>query len=124
MADDCYLWNAQGKADPSGFGEDYSFPYVTQVQSHFYGSSSNPLEPPSPIQWDMRTVVDASNPSAPTAYVNYNHTCYPAHQIKVNSTVVYSYIPPSNSATVIFNCLALVNAKVIGQTAATPVSPQ
>jgi hypothetical protein len=115
IANDCHLWNASGKADPGGFLYDVSFPYAHQGQVHFDGSSSNPLDPAAPILWDMRTVVDTTNPSKPTAIVNYNHTCYPSHQVKVNGTIVYLYTPPQNDSGYIFNCLALHLNKVVGQ---------
>jgi hypothetical protein len=116
---DCKLWNDVGKATPA-FAHDETFPYATQAQSHFSGSSTNPLEGPAPITWDMRTVIDATNPAAPTAYVNFNHTCYPAHQVKINGTLVYSFIPTDNTVTHIASCLLLGQGKIIGQT--SPVS--
>jgi hypothetical protein len=122
IANDCHLWNASGKANPGGFLYDVSFPYAHQGQVHFDGSSSNPLEPPAPILWDMRTVIDTTNPAAPTAIVNYNHTCYPSHQIKVNEKVVYLYTPPENDAAYIFGCLTGILTKISGhQTTPTPV---
>jgi len=94
-----------GQATPN-FSHDESYPSAHQGQSHFVGSSSNPLEnQTATITWDMRTVLDTANPQSPTAYVNYNHTCYPAHQIKVNGVVIHSYIPPDNSPSCLFTCL-------------------
>ncbi|HVJ05868.1 MAG TPA: hypothetical protein VM578_09365 [Candidatus Saccharimonadales bacterium] len=119
---DCNLWNDKGQA-PIDFSHDESFPYAHQAQSHFSGSSSNPLEVPAPIQWDMRTLIDTTNPVAPTALVNYNHTCYPAHQIKVNGQVVYLYQPPSNDVTYIFGCLALQQGKIVGQQSKSTTVP-
>jgi hypothetical protein len=121
IPDDCILWNDAGKADPSGFSHDESFPYSHQGQSHFAGSTCNPLEPCATIDWDMRTVIDTSNPQAPTAYVNYNHTCYPAHQVKVNGQVVYNYTPPSNDPSYVSSCLLFKLNKRIGQTQPVPV---
>ena len=69
----------------------------------------------------MRTVLDTTNPSSPTAYVNYNHTCYPAHQIKVNGAVIYSYIPPDDSSNYLFTCLVLHDYKRVGVTQPTSV---
>jgi len=126
IANDCYLWNASGQAPTTGIAYDVSYPYPHQGQVHFDGSASNPLESSwAAIQWDMRTVVDATNPSAPTAIVNYNHTCYPSHQIKVNGQVVYLYTPPSNDLAYITACLVLNgNNKIIGQqTTPTQVPP-
>ena len=121
---DCYLWNDQGKANPAGFSYDVTFPYPHQGQVHFSGSASNPLElAPAPITWDMRTVVDNSNPGSPTAYVNYNHTCYPAHQVKVNGQIIYLYTPPENDISYIAVCLSGLN-KVIGQTNPMSVPPR
>ena len=117
VANDCYLWNNSGKASTSGLLYDVSNPYAHQSQVHYDGSASNPLESQlGAIQWDMRTLIDTSNPSAPTALVNYNHTCYPSHQIKVNGKVVYLYTPPSNSLTYITGCLVFNgNNKIVGQ---------
>jgi hypothetical protein len=125
IPNDCRLWNQSGTASPSGFTYDASYPVAHQGQVHFSGSASNPLEPPAPINWDMRTVINTPNPAAPTAIVNYNHTCFPAHQIKVNGTIVYLYTPPRNDTTYIFGCLALQSGKIIGQqSSSTPVPPR
>jgi hypothetical protein len=126
IQNDCYLWNNKGKADPSGFTYDVTFPYSNQGQVHFAGSSSNPLESQlARISWDMRTSITTSLTSSSTALVHYNHTCYPAHQIKVNGTVVYLYTPPRNDTTYLFNCLVLQLDKVTGsQSTATPVQGQ
>jgi|GEM_PF-4635177 len=122
---DCYLWNDAATASPSGFTHDESFPYSTQGQSHFAGSASNPLElVNAPIDWDMRTVIDDSNQQSPTAYVNYNHTCYPSHQIKVNNQIVYLYTPPRNDTTYIFGCLVVQSGKITGQTVPVQVPAQ
>jgi hypothetical protein len=114
VANDCLLWNLAGQATPN-FSHDESYPQAHQAQVHYTGSVSNPLEiVTAPITWDMRTVLDTTNPQSPTAYVNYNHTCYPAHQVIVNGTVVYAYFPPDNSAFYILGCLFFQTGKVIG----------
>ncbi len=121
IPNDCYVWNNAGKAVPN-FSYDVSFPNAHQGQVHYTGSVSNPLESQlATIQWDMRTVIDATNPQAPKAYVNYTHTCYPAHQIKVNGAIVYSYFPVREDPNYIFNCLSLHTGTVTGQTQPTPV---
>jgi hypothetical protein len=116
IPNDCYLWNNSGKAIPA-FPYDVTFPYPHQGQVHYSGSASNPLESSlATIQWDMRTVLDTTNPQSPTAYVNYNHTCYPAHQIKVNGSIIYSYQPSYNDPNYLYQCLTLHVGTVIGQT--------
>jgi hypothetical protein len=116
IPNDCHLWNAAATST-QGSAFDVSYPYSHQAQVHFDGAVTNPLESNAPITWDMRAVIDTTNPQAPTALVNYNHTCYPSHQIKVNGAVVYLYTPPENDLTYIFDCLALELNKVIGQQA-------
>jgi hypothetical protein len=74
-----------------------------------------------PITWNMRVVVSTANASAPTAYVNYNHTCYPAHQVTVNGSQIYLYTPVSNTFAYIAVCLSGTSAsKITGQT--NPIS--
>jgi hypothetical protein len=84
-------------------------PPVTTVP--FTGSAQNPLEPPvaPSIYWYMNVVINESTPSAPTAYVVPSHTCYPAHVVKVNGTVVYSYTPTRNDPFYLVECLAPTN---------------
>ncbi len=116
IPNDCYLWNAAATATPA-FSYDVSYPYAHQAQVHYTGSAANPLESSlATITWDMRTVLDTTNQQSPTAYVNYNHTCYPSHQIKVNGVVVYFYTPPSNDPSYLFGCLVLHTNKLVGQT--------
>ena len=58
------------------------------------GSGTNPLEPLSPpIVWDIKVQIQNYNPTGstanPFARVTGSHTCYPAHTVKVNNTVIY-----------------------------------
>jgi hypothetical protein len=70
------------------------FPYSTQAQVLFTGSGTNPLEAPRAlITWQRNVIVDESNPVAPTAYVSFNHTCYPAHTVTVNGMTIYDKQP-------------------------------
>ena len=122
VSGDCYHWNASGTASSSSWShtETYS---STQGQELLIGSAGNPLESSAgPITWNMRVVTDTSKPSSPTAYVNYNHTCYPAHQVFVNGTQVYLYTPSLNSFAYIATCLSgISSSKVTGQTSAVAV---
>jgi hypothetical protein len=114
---DCKLWNRSGQALMTDMQiPTASFPYATQAQVLFIGDASNPLQSAidPPIRWNNRVVVDESNPTAPTAYVNYNHTCYPAHVVFVNGTKVYEYLPPQNDIYYVARCLFQDNPKVTG----------
>ena len=117
---DCYLWNAAATASSAGFthSETYS---TNQGQELFIGSAGNPLESlAGPITWNMRVLLNTTNVSAPTATVNYNHTCFPSHHVVVNGEEVYLWTPSSTSFAYIALCLGGYN-KVIGQTSAIPV---
>ena len=92
---DCYLRNEVGKADPS------SWTYNATVNPSgalvtMKGESQNPISTPKigSIKWNMTVHVDAV---ANTGYVEYSHSCYPAHQVRVGNTNLYVYPPPSNS---------------------------
>ncbi|HXZ80065.1 MAG TPA: hypothetical protein VEG30_09060 [Terriglobales bacterium] len=125
IPNDCHLWNASGFADTSSMGLVTSFPYAHQGQVEYSGAAQNPLESTyAPITWDMRTVLDTTNPQSPTAYANYNHTCFPSHQIKVNNAVIYLYTPSRYDLTYITYCLYFQYGKITGQTTATTVPPQ
>jgi hypothetical protein len=55
-----------------------------------------------------------SEAKAQCAYVNYNHTCFPAHQIKVNGQIIYAYSPPSTDPLYVFGCLVQHINKLVG----------
>jgi hypothetical protein len=99
VPNDCLLWNAKGHADTSAM-LGHSVTFVSSTSSvNLYGFGANPLEQFEPpglgVSWNMTVNIDSSKK---TAFVNYTHTCYPAHIVKVNGTVVYSYIPgPDNT---------------------------
>ena len=117
IANDCYLWNNAQTASTSGMYSSVSYPFASQGQFLAYGSAGNPLESDwAAINWNINTVVNDPNPAQPTAYVNYNHTCYPAHIVKVNNQVIYTYTPPSNTPAYIGLCLTGINPHVTGQT--------
>lgn len=120
---DCYLFHASAHAGTGGlfFGASYS---GSQATIHFYGGTANPLETGSPeISMDVHTVVNGSNPQAPTAQVYFSHDCYPAHRVTVNGQIVYSYVPPDNSLYFIAQCLYGLG-QVSGQTSIQSVPPQ
>jgi hypothetical protein len=110
---DCYLWNESSPPNPTIAMGYYELFYpdlpLHQGSVEFVGSVRNPLEDLSvlgPIQWDMVTTIDTSNPQSPTATIVANHTCFPAHQIKINGEVVYSYYPTQTDSLYITRCLA------------------
>jgi hypothetical protein len=109
IPNDCHLWNQSGQAPYSNFSHVPLNEGTNLGALQFSGSASNPLQTTwAAISWNMITTINVSNPAAPTASVTYNHTCYPAHQVKVgpNNTVVYSYTPPYNNLAYLAYCLA------------------
>lgn len=119
---DCFKFNEEAKADPSGFRYETSFPFTNQGQVRFWGTSANPLETQiGGIRWDIRVVVNTQTTGSATAYVNYNHSCFPAHRVVVNDAQVYSYIPPRQDIVYVANCLLLLRDPVVGQTPASSV---
>ena len=122
---DCLKWNDRGKSDTSTFqGHSVSFPSGTQAQVNLSGLGQDPLEPKiGGIQWNATVTINDSNPNQPTATVDIMHTCYPAHIVKVNGTVVYSYLPPHNNTAYLLSCLLTLPLfpEVHGATGAVPV---
>jgi len=108
IPNDCKFWNASGHASTQDMATpSVTFPYPTQAQVLFAGTAFNPLEIQlnNGINWNMNVVVDESNPTAPTAYVNFNHTCYPARKVIVNGMTIYDKQPPYNDVGYIAKCL-------------------
>jgi hypothetical protein len=111
LLNDCHWRNAIGKADPSGWTIS---PTVTNTGAivGMAGSGQNPLSVPfGSISWSMTTYIDATSS---TVHVAYQHTCYPAHQVKVANTTLYSYTPPNSSPSFIVGCLTGLSDEVIG----------
>lgn len=119
VPNDCYLWNQADYTDMSGMFGDLTVTGSTSESgnAHFDGTASNPLEnSTAKTAWDMRVTMDGSNPNnALVTTVNYNHTCFPAHLVKVNEWTVYHYEPSTSDATYVFGCLVLQQGKIIGQ---------
>jgi hypothetical protein len=111
---DCYLRNAIGKASTDGWlispTVNPSAASVTMT-----GTGQNPLSIPfGSIKWNMTTQI---NVGSNTGFVIYSHTCYPAHQVKVANTTLYSYPSPdntsfNNSTAYIAGCLTGVLSQV------------
>ncbi len=119
VPNDCYLWNQADYADMSMMFGDLTItgPTGESGNAHFDGTASNPLEnSTAKIAWDMRVTMDGSDPNnARVTTVDYNHTCFPAHVVKVQEWTVYHYEPPSSDTTYVFGCLVLQQGKIIGQ---------
>jgi hypothetical protein len=112
--------------------------YSFNLQNHtatvnFVGSGQNPLEytgPGSPsISWNLTVTINESNPAVPTAQVSGTHTCYPAHNVKVNGTVVYDSqtnygMPAANSVAYLAECLTGALPPVQVAIPPTPVNLQ
>jgi hypothetical protein len=127
---DCYRWTGTQQAPYSSFTYSTSSGGSNVGAITFAGSASDPFENAlNAVTWQITTTINVTNPSAPTAKVNYNHTCYPAHQVKVgaNNTVVYTYTPPEDDTVYIGLCLAFgvdLLTEESGTTSPVSVTPQ
>jgi hypothetical protein len=74
----------------------------------------------------MNVVVDETDPTAPKAYVNFNHTCYPEHTVKVNGVTIYDKPPAYNNIGYITACLTQAPGfgKLTGVSTAVQVNTQ
>lgn len=113
------LRNNSGKGDKIDMHADLTTSGTTQQNGNvrFYGTGSNPLESSlARVAWDIRVLMNGNNPTdARVTDVNYNHTCFPAHIIKVQRFTVYYWGPPRADPVYIFGCLVLQQGKIIGQ---------
>jgi hypothetical protein len=115
---DCYLRNAIGKASTTGW---LLSPTVNSGAAivGMAGSGQNPLSVPfGSIGWRMTTYINAASS---TGHVAYEHTCYPAHQVKVANTTLYLYTPPSSDTSYIAACLTGLRPEVIGSSPTLPI---
>jgi hypothetical protein len=63
----------------------------------------------------MRVYMNGDNPNnAQVTEVNHNHTCFPAHMIKVQEYTVYEWKPTRNDLTYVTGCLVFQQGKIIG----------
>jgi hypothetical protein len=108
VASDCLLWNWSASGSTSGYNHQVSYPASQRGQVRL---------------WGMTVLVNASVPSAPTATITYTHTCYPAHQVKVNGQELYHFQPGDNSQSYIFQCLFLKQGTVQSQIGPMAVFP-
>jgi hypothetical protein len=119
IGDDCFLWHQWGFASMSNMHGELNItgPTGESGNARFHGTASNPLEDPvARIAWDMRVTMNGSNPTdARVTSVNYNHTCFPSHIIKVQHTTVYYWGPRRADPTYVTGCLVFQLDKQIGE---------
>ncbi len=121
VSDDCALWHQKGRATSIDMQTPSTSFSVQNLSTTLSGKVDNPNEqsaPGSGIKWNMSVNI---NSAIGNATIAYNHTCYPAHILKINGTVVYSYLPPQNDTFYIFKCLFTPFFPVIGVTSPVAV---
>jgi len=105
--------------DKSDMHADLTTSGTTQQNGdvRFHGTAFNPLEDSTAkIAWDFRVIMNGDNPTdARVTTINYDHTCFPAHIIKVQRFTTYYYGPTRTDAPYVFGCLVLQQGKVRGQ---------
>jgi hypothetical protein len=58
------------------------------------------------IKWNLVISLDTTDPVNPKSWVSGGtETCYPAHIVKVNGTVVYQAVPSQNNVVYLGACL-------------------
>jgi hypothetical protein len=108
VLNDCHYLDSEGFASTSNMHVDISGGAPT-AGAHMYGYAQNPVAPlptltPS-IDWDFTVSISAANPSAPTYNVLLSHDCYPAFELYINNTPVYTRLPTDNNVSTITACL-------------------
>ena len=95
--------NQFGYADLSNVGGTSSSTTANAAVTEFKGLASDPLEPQiGGIAWDITVSINTSNN---TATINGYNTCYPAHQIRFGSVLIYDSQPAQNTTLYLSGCL-------------------
>lgn len=119
VSEDCLKWHQSGYGSTSSMSGDLTVSGATQQNgsARFFGTAANPLESSlARISWDMRVNVNGDNPTnARVTTINYNHSCFPAHVVKVQRFTTYYWGPPRSDTTYVFGCLVLQQGKIEGQ---------
>ncbi|HLH44707.1 MAG TPA: hypothetical protein VKV74_17085 [Bryobacteraceae bacterium] len=96
-------------ADTRGYGFSGVFgppSLAASTERDFPIQGSSRRMPSTALAYDLNiAVVRHGVPTTPTAYMNYNWTCYPAHVVRVNGVQVYEYLPPRNDLAYVGLCL-------------------
>jgi hypothetical protein len=119
VPDDCLYWHQWGFADKSNMHGELNItgPTGESGNARFYGEAANPLESPlARISWDMKIYMDGSNPTnARVTTINFNHSCFPAHNIKTQHTTVYNWSPPRADTAYVAGCLVFQLGRIVGE---------
>ena len=93
---DCILLNRRGRATNTGMSVDVIRVSPTAVDVDLKASVGNPLYALSgvvgPIQWDLKVTIDVAS-GAPLVSVSGEHGSFPAFELFVDDTLVYSNFP-------------------------------
>lgn len=121
VPEDCFKWHQSGYASTSNMSGELAVSGATQQNgsARLYGTAANPLESSiAQISWDMRINVNGDDPTnARVTSINYNHSCFPAHVIKVQRFTTYYWGPERSDPSYVFGCLVLQLGKIQGQIA-------
>ena len=120
VPDDWLRWHQSGYGSTLNIHGELTVSGATQQNGsvRFYGTAANPFESSiATISWDMRINMNTDDPTnARITTSNYNHSCFPAHVVKVQRFTTYNWGPPRSDPTYVFACLVLQQGKIIGQT--------
>jgi hypothetical protein len=103
-------------ANLSAVGGNASSTAANSVVTELAGIASDPLETQvGGISWDLTVSI---NTTSNTATINGWNTCYPAHQIRVNSILIFDYQPQpgQNTTSYLAACLVLSDAGALNPT--------
>jgi len=107
ILNDCHLWHGTGWASTSNM--QFANPRresATRVAVDLAGNASNPLVfPSSSIDWAHTVRLEAITPFVTNWALTVSHDCFPAHEVQVGSSVVYSWMPTGNSLSTVALCL-------------------
>lgn len=93
---DCHLLENRRAADTSDMRIDVTRINAYQVSVHLHGNAANPLvvgaQILAPIDWDLTINIDTASP-IPLWTLSGTHDGFPAYEIYINGTPIYTYDP-------------------------------
>lgn len=109
---DCHFWNDNGHATTANMQSyNVAFPGSHQAVVTLSGLGQDPLEVQfGGIQWQATITLNTTDPNNPTAQASFSHTCYPAHNVKVNGTELLDQQPQENDTSYLVKCLTGINS--------------
>lgn len=111
---DCHYMHGWGTASTANMHIGSFRTGINQLQMSMWGSADNPLVASLAIDWNFIIDLTATVPTNPLFTIRFEHDCFPAHEVYINTQQIHGYMPTQRDFLTLSTCLGGAG-KITGQ---------